>query len=408
MEAYTWYAIAVGAIIITLSLRRFLRIQTIHSWTLRFLIYPLVIQRGTWNSVTLFQALIIMVYIVTNLLLIVYYRSDVPKVANLFSLNLVPLFIAGPVADALDIPLQTYYLAHHWIGRLAIIQGFVHAVAMYVDGRSETSQQTTGTVLGLVLLSTFVATSFIIRSLSYKWFRLLHHLLVIAIFTSLLLHLVSTSTSFTTIPWISAYCYGALWLYSNLLRRLLMQYRGSMTVDVRGFERASRITAPTSFLVKARPGVYFYIYFTRHPLLKFHRHFAPVVWWEPDATDYTKEVSFLLPHTEVVLPLKSQSTNLRVCLDGPYGEEIAIGQYGTVILAADGGGIAGVLPFALSLVSRKQHDIEANSSQSHSLYCDEVRKVDLYWKLDSNIQVNWTLDYFHALANLGKATRVRT
>ncbi|KAM7184569.1 hypothetical protein V8F33_012905 [Rhypophila sp. PSN 637] len=137
----------------------------------------------------------------------------------------------------------------------------------------------------------------------------------------------------------------------------------------------------------------------------FHRHFAPVVWWELDATDYTKEVSFLLPHTEVVLPLKDQSASLRVCLDGPYGQEIAISQYGTVILAADGGGIAGVLPFALSLVSRKKHDIQAKSSQSHSLYCDEVRKVDIYWKLDNYTQVNWTLDYFHTLANLGKATR---
>lgn len=80
----------------------------------------------------------------------------------------------------------------------------------------------------------------------------------------------------------------------------------------------------------------------------------------------------------------------------------------TVILVADGAGIAGVLPFALSLVLRKNHDMQAKESYSPSLYCDEVRKVDLFWKLDSDTQANWTSDYFLALANIGKATRVRT
>ncbi|KAK4206564.1 hypothetical protein QBC37DRAFT_300548 [Rhypophila decipiens] len=393
---------------VTLGLRRFFRIRTIQSWTLRFLIYPLVIQRSTWNSVTLFQALIVMTYVGTNLALIFYYKSDFPKVANLFSLNLVPLFIAGPVADYLDIPLQTYHLAHHWIGRLAIIQGFVHAVATYIDGRSETSQQATGAALGLSLLSTVIATSFIIRRLSYKWFQFLHYVLIIAIVASLILHLIFTSTSFTTTPWISVYCCGALWLRSSLLRRLLMQYRGCVTAYVRRFEGVTRIIVPTNFAVKARPGSYFYIYFTRHPLFKFHGHFAPVIWWDPDVTNYTKEVSFLLPHTDVRLQGESQSINLKVCLDGPYGQDLAIGQYGTVILVADGEGIAGVLPFALSLVSRKNHDMQAKKSHSPSLYCDEVRKVDLFWKLDSDTQAKWTLDYFLALANIGKATRVRT
>lgn len=46
-------------------------------------------------------------------------------------INMVPLFLGGrtnPVADALGISIQSYYFAHNWIGRVAIVEALIHSV----------------------------------------------------------------------------------------------------------------------------------------------------------------------------------------------------------------------------------------------------------------------------------------
>ena len=44
--------------------------------------------------------------------------------------NLMPMFLGGrinPFADSIGIPMSTYYLAHHWIGRVAIAEALIHS-----------------------------------------------------------------------------------------------------------------------------------------------------------------------------------------------------------------------------------------------------------------------------------------
>ena len=46
------------------------------------------------------------------------------------SINLVPLLLGGRtsrVADVIGVSRPVYYVAHHWIGRTAIVEGLVHA-----------------------------------------------------------------------------------------------------------------------------------------------------------------------------------------------------------------------------------------------------------------------------------------
>lgn len=45
--------------------------------------------------------------------------------------NMVLLFLSGRtslIADKAGIPLHSYYLAHHWVGRMFIAQGIIHAI----------------------------------------------------------------------------------------------------------------------------------------------------------------------------------------------------------------------------------------------------------------------------------------
>ena len=47
------------------------------------------------------------------------------------SINMVPLFLGGRtsiVVDLLGVSMHSYYLAHHWIGRVVAVQGLIHAI----------------------------------------------------------------------------------------------------------------------------------------------------------------------------------------------------------------------------------------------------------------------------------------
>ena len=61
------------------------------------------------------------------------------------SINMVPLFLGGRtniMVDILGVSVHSYYLAHHWIGRVVVVQGLIHA----------------GLVMSKVKTSTFDAT----------------------------------------------------------------------------------------------------------------------------------------------------------------------------------------------------------------------------------------------------------
>ena len=54
------------------------------------------------------------------------------------SINLIPLFLGGRtsvLANFLGISLHTYYLAHHWIGRIVVLQGLLHVGLVIASGK---------------------------------------------------------------------------------------------------------------------------------------------------------------------------------------------------------------------------------------------------------------------------------
>ena len=78
------------------------------------------------------------------------------------------------------------------------------------------------------------------------------------------------------------------------------------------------------------------------------------------------------------------SVGREVRLDGPYGKGIDVSKYETVLLAADGIGISGILPFVLSLAVRYERDKDDKSQGVRGgLFSDEFRKVNIYWELGS-------------------------
>lgn len=106
--------------------------------------------------------------------------------------------------------------------------------------------------------------------------------------------------------------------------------------------------------------------------------------------------------------LSSKKSRTTILYDGPYGQDLHLECYETVMLVAKGIGIAGVLPYAQYLAQRNCHDdkikklLKLASTPNkgrlrNSLYRDATRKVDLFWELDHNRQEEWVSDHLRTL-----------
>lgn len=238
---------------------------------------------------------------------------------------------------------------------------------------------------------------------------------------------------------------------------------------------AIRLTLHSRSLVFC-PGSFYYIRFRKQRFLdKFQSHPFLVAWWDNEeegaeskdresksGEDEEKErksseqtVTFLI-HAQNGLStrLARSISPPELYLDGPYGRNLQLGRYKTVILVGDGIGIAGILPYAQHLAERKRLDTwvkekfkkcqealkseqdqyframskaragryEADCAASYermmeireelrnlrkkNLHRDFTHKVDLFWVLDGNYQHQWVNDRLKKLQESDSA-RVR-
>lgn len=97
--------------------------------------YPLLVTRNRYTgSVSRLEAIYLVIYLAINGVVIGYSirdRSDLSRRTALASLvNIVPLCFGGrtnPLMNFIGIPLPLYHYAHHWFGRVAIIEASIHA-----------------------------------------------------------------------------------------------------------------------------------------------------------------------------------------------------------------------------------------------------------------------------------------
>ena len=160
--------------------------------------------------------------------------------------------------------------------------------------------------------------------------------------------------------------------------------------------------------IRVFPGCYFYLFFPG-PLPfydLFHGHRMMPAWSEPgqflagSATD----LLFLIDNNGnnprwVDFAVKGN----RLRMDGPYGKDLMLHRFETVVLTAQGSGIVGILPFALHLAARRRHDDDGRDKAARlrdsndPVFRDLTRKVDLIWWLDRNDQVKLVANELKAL-----------
>ena len=452
IDVVYWYASSFAGIFTVLLVRWVSRCATLYSrlryWTLRRFVYPLL----KWTGVAYIEAALLGLYVIVNgVCLGVQGRSDLMRRScRMSSVNTVPLFLGGRMnvlVDAFGISIHNYYLAHHWIGRMAIAQAFLHGClaissrkwafdALTISGLVvslplvlQGSSNNAKIALALVLIL-FTSLSFV-RRIAFEWFLWTHTLLAVTVIGGTIWHILPGKFIKLLFPFISILVWSIITLY-----RLRYHNRGGYISSCNSFPQYGKDGAHTIKLnvrlrrhLPFKPGQFGYLKF---PSLRwryrFQAHPFMIMWCEYDVEvkddkqiDITNLTFLIQPRGGLTARLdrelqlsdlsKGSSFQWPVSFDGPYGQDLHLEQYETVMLVAQGPGIAGVLRYAQHLAQRSCRDREVKRllklestpnkvDLRKTLHRDATKNVDLFWQLDLNSQEKWISDHLRALQDM--------
>lgn len=386
------------------------------------------------------------------------------RVALASIVNLAPLCMGGraPIIDALNISRQSYYFAHASIGVIAAIEAVTHSVIslIYKQSSDQHALLTSGWIVSCLIELVYACANLdqsfglilgascmpipIIKRILGRWFLWDHRVIAMGAVGVLFWHVLQVSSTIARIL-VGASC--GFWLFTTIFRILKVLYSGrsGTILQLYGDADALQLTIRLAHPIKLQPGCYFYLFLPafwfKYDI--FQSCTAMAFWYPPeDACGAVTEITFLLSrrgnHGNAISRLREGQP---ILLDGPYGMDYGLQKYETVILAVKGMGIAATLPLALSLATRQHHDervrdklqelaskgkaiakqqsaattdndlkiLEQNKMNlakerreysSKKLHRDSIKKIVLFWSLESNEQLSLAQQQLIALQAL--------
>lgn len=162
MNVTQWYAISLaGVLAIFFICQAGLYAPSFYAFVLFYLskciAYPLI-QRRYWTSVTGIQAIVLLTYVIVNGacmgigITLKNTKGLMLRSGIMASVNMMPLFLGGrtsTLANGIGISLHTYHLVHHWVGRIVIIQGLLHA-SLAISGNTVGKHTISGIMVSLI------------------------------------------------------------------------------------------------------------------------------------------------------------------------------------------------------------------------------------------------------------------
>ena len=469
MDRVHWYLVACCGLCLFTFVSWFLKLlwPNIVNRCRKFLLYSLAIHRGRyWDSMTRLEASLLLLIILANIALIFApfsspdWRQIERTSASLSVFNAIPLWIGGRkgrIIRALNVHESAQGNFHHWVGRLPSIASCNNRTFPQAQGRAarhfwvscefmdslrfqlaNTLIQCFGSNLLLVVVSICLARTFMKSA-----FIPLHVVLANSSAGALLWH---TKDLRNKAPFIVTTVTISLWFVFTVYRWFKRYWRpliGRVRSKLEDRD-ATKIELALTLPTRVPPGSYFRIFFPANHGYNLIGRPAVALWHPPDAQDPSQQLSvitFLLSrHTFNALDIYRISEGDKVRLEGPFGQDNHLGSYETVMLAAKGIGISGVLAQALDLAERRQHDDRIKSElgeltnkqatlvkdearargkaktqltqkrrdiakkikslRSKPRFRDATRTVDLYWSLESNSQVEWVAEQLQALQKI--------
>ena len=389
MEITEIYAIVVGGVAFAFLFRTLCSVLTSFAafFSLRIskhLIYPYVLDRhallGPWSAA---DVLVQSIYLAVNLFCITFRVADLSQAGNrsgtLCLINLGPLF-AGPhldfLADLLGLPLKAYRCVHRSAGLLSFALAIFHVLAA-VAIKSSTFQSEFSNPLIIIVgasglsggfeakfsqaASTFclliVLSRHIFKRPSYEIFLRTHQALAILCAYSIWRHVPSK----TLFPRIYLYIFAGLFGLTSVIEGITVIHRNGVVYHERSHAVITqssgtvKLKIRVSSLLKVEPGQYINLWM---PSVSFwapvQSHPFVVTTWA-DTPMNTLDL-FVVPRrgfTRQLLDYARDRNGAKtkwVIFSGPHGKSIPVGTYETVLLVADGAGIAAQLPYLKKLI----------------------------------------------------------
>ncbi|KAJ2983716.1 hypothetical protein NUW58_g6202 [Xylaria curta] len=399
-----WYAIGGVSLLVSVILLRVGRVygSMLRSWLNRHLIYPLLL-----CDVTRLQAVLLVIYGSVNAIVLALFPERGPaleqRAALVSALNIVTVFLGGrtnPLIDRADVSVRTYYFWHFWAGRVIAIQGLLHA-AVHIARQASRSDSLviSGWIVSLLLFLLLIGSLPFFRRRSYVVFIKVHFILVLATLAGLIWHVLAQNL-FNKAP---VFIAAVLWFLSTTYRiSLYLKWRrGASVTGVHAAAGGMHLKVQLGKPLRPYPGMYFYLYFSGLPIrYKWYGFPTNAFFWRlSPGEDSTRDLHFLLQERDSLAQLDSGRSLQNIAIEGPYGKNMRAETYETVILIAEGVGIAGVLPYALHLAQRRQHDQRFRTTNT-AIFRDVTRKVDLLWKLNHGNEEQWCKDELTELMSM--------
>ncbi|KAF4997701.1 hypothetical protein FDECE_12008 [Fusarium decemcellulare] len=352
------------------------------------------------------------------------------------ALNLIPVILGGRtchIADFLGLSLQFYYLLHHWLARLVLLQTLIHAGIHMRQQERWTVQSGMGLATLVLFILISLSSIFYIRRKYEVIFVWCHRALAYLSLGFLLAHLWLVHPLDRRIAGIGLLSVIGISLMIILCRRFRLQkaqanitkclliakdHGTEETVGVKSLSietGAFRVKFPLPTEIRIYPGAYFYIFchqqsfWRQHlgvPMMVYTWSMANPTYWL-DGKSLVSELTFLVEDRPSLRPLLL-GAKPSITIDGPYGRDLGLDGYDHVFLLAEGIGIAAVIPFALALASRRQYDRQIKRSNRDAtvgsmntrLHLDKTRRVTLIWAMEESSQLEWARDEINLLMDL--------
>lgn len=284
----------------------------------------------------------------------------------------------------------TFYTYHKWLARMTITSAFVHTVTMllnsYWNFKTHTRKYKPWWRWGSVAMVAAAVMLFqslsILRTRCYELFLYIHIVMAALFLCGVWIHL----SSFAYTQW--AYAAAAIWCFDRFLRLVRMGTMGIRTAQVSVVsDEIIMLTMKDGLrLKKPTPGSFGYIYFCKSWLF-FQSHPFTVL------QDDDGKIKFLIKvKNGVTKSLYNQLTNgtentreIKVAVEGFYGEYKSAFAYDQVIMVAGGNGIPGLYEYIADIKEKKL----AGKSKT--------KFIKLYWVIRNWHSLDWFLEELKGL-----------
>lgn len=347
--------------------------------------------------------------------------------------SMVPLIIfAGrnnPLIGLLNVSFDTYNLLHRWMGRVAVVEAIIHAIAWAIvqvadDGWEGVRRRFirerfigSGTV-GVFAMAIMLILAFSpVRHAFYETFLNTHIILALITFICTWVHCISASLEggLPQGPWMVAIM--VLWFAERLARMLRLAYanwssRGLTEAIVEPMPgEACRVTMRLPRHVKIKPGQHAYLRFAgvncweNHPFsiawyeYSYNEDVLPI--HEKDAKKTARKpigttVSFIIgAHSGFTRKLynearqsQARAVSMRAAFEGPYAGHHSMDSYGHCVLIAGATGIT-------HQISYLRHLIEGYNAGTVA-----TRRVTLVWIVRDYEVLEWARPWMDQILRL--------